>query len=355
MDYNRLSGPKKKIVREALIKVFVGPASLDTFMSDSDLGSLANHVPQTDYDSQVSKLIQVLSGRGQLSTLIENAKQEHPESPYLIDLDTRLQLFDHNEKEQRAVKNKGGLERLVRNCGFADPYSWSTSLLETGRRVCRISYEVSPNAIVYGTGFLIKSDRVLTNYHVIEHLMPGKSGDPAKVTIFFKDIAGAEGELETRRCGLFNNGNDDEWRIGYSRYSEADLRADAGTPNANELDYAEIRLDQPVGDDLGPEGKRGWVDISQAPLLPEDGSIVFILQHPSGQPIKQSIGVTVQSVTPLRLRYDADTLGGSSGGIVLNQLLEPLALHHAGDPTSKIKAEYNQGIPLHLINDDRKT
>jgi hypothetical protein len=36
--------------------------------------------------------------------------------------------------------------------------------------------------------------------------------------------------------------------------------------------------------------------------------------------------------------------------LVLDQELRPVALHHAGDPDSKIKARYNQGIPLHLIH-----
>ena len=35
---------------------------------------------------------------------------------------------------------------------------------------------------------------------------------------------------------------------------------------------------------------------------------------------------------------------------MLDEKLLPVALHHAGDPDSKIKARYNQGIPLHLIH-----
>ena len=50
-----------------------------------------------------------------------------------------------------------------------------------------------------------------------------------------------------------------------------------------------------------------------------------------------------------RLRYDADTLNGSSGSGVFNQRLELAALHHAGDPASKIRAQYNQGIPIGAI------
>jgi V8-like Glu-specific endopeptidase len=61
------------------------------------------------------------------------------------------------------------------------------------------------------------------------------------------------------------------------------------------------------------------------------------------------VGVVVAAVTPLRLRYDADTEAGSSGGLVLNQQLQPIALHHAGDPAAALRATYNQGIPLPLI------
>jgi hypothetical protein len=76
---------------------------------------------------------------------------------------------------------------------------------------------------------------------------------------------------------------------------------------------------------------------------------VLIIQHPEGEPLALAIGVVQDQVTNVRLRYDADTIYGSSGSGVFNQALELIALHHAGDPSSPIRAKYNQGIPIGLI------
>jgi len=104
------------------------------------------------------------------------------------------------------------------------------------------------------------------------------------------------------------------------------------------------------GEDTLAGGSRGWVDLAATTRepVPEPGAIVYVVQHPDGLPLKQAPGVVTPTTTPLRLRYDADTLPGSSGSLVLNSRLEPVALHHAGEPTSHL-ASYNQGIPLNRI------
>ena len=140
-----------------------------------------------------------------------------------------------------------------------------------------------------------------------------------------------------------------DWIVAQSPYSAADLAPDVGLPAETELDFALLRIDSTSVPAL-LAASRGWVDLGSLPPLPQQGAFVFVLQHPKGMPLQHSMGVIQQQATPLRLRYDADTEPGSSGGLVLDQELRPVALHHAGDPDSKIKARYNQGIPLHLIH-----
>ena len=64
-----------------------------------------------------------------------------------------------------------------------------------------------------------------------------------------------------------------------------------------------------------------------------------------------AIGIMQENVkrTDVRLRYDTDTLPGSSGSGVFDQRLDLVALHHAGDPSSKMQARYNEGIPIGKI------
>ena len=186
---------------------------------------------------------------------------------------------------------------------------------------------------------------VLTNFHVIEPLLLGEaSPDTCRVRFDYAERADERHEGVDYRLS-------DNWQERIARYSPADLAVDAGLPSDNELDFAVIRLSDAVGGAPAAAGgpPRGWIDLAEAGDAPGEGAIVFILQHPEGAPIKQTIGIIQESPTPLRLRYDADTDKGSSGALVLDSNLKPVALHHAGDPDSRIKARYNQGIPLHLI------
>jgi V8-like Glu-specific endopeptidase len=134
-----------------------------------------------------------------------------------------------------------------------------------------------------------------------------------------------------------------DWHVASAPYSAADTQED-GQPTAGELDFALLRLAAPAGDKLG------WFKLRDTAPNAAD-TIVFVLQHPEGKPLKQSIGILHQSKTPMRLRYDADTEPGSSGAAVLDQRLELVALHHAGDPNYKTQARYNQGVPVALIRE----
>jgi hypothetical protein len=81
-----------------------------------------------------------------------------------------------------------------------------------------------------------------------------------------------------------------------------------------------------------------------------DSLPVLIVQHPGGTPLAMAIGKSKGiNENGARFRYDADTLGGSSGSGVYDQKLDLVALHHAGDPQSSIRARYNQGIPIARI------
>jgi len=58
----------------------------------------------------------------------------------------------------------------------------------------------------------------------------------------------------------------------------------------------------------------------------------------------------VVSVTPTRVQYRTNTLGGSSGSPCFTQKWELAALHHRGDPKyPDLAGPTNQGIPFGAI------
>jgi hypothetical protein len=83
--------------------------------------------------------------------------------------------------------------------------------------------------------------------------------------------------------------------VDYSKYSRVDPGDQGGFPSLDELDYALLRLNEPIGDAAGPGGqtKRGWVSVSTAPPLPQPTDVLFIVQHPKGQPLKLAVGTIV--------------------------------------------------------------
>ncbi len=341
IDFNRLNGPQSKILRQTLMRVFRRSRALDMFLEENGYEPLEDIVEPGPFKYQAFDLIRELARAGRLDNLVADVRGELAENPDLGELDGRLALADKEAESQRVVRGTG-LERMVRDAGHADVNLWAAQLVASGRRVCRISYQVV-GGVVRGTGFLVAKDLVLTNYHVVEHLLKGKA-EAADVRLSFGYAETADGLSLGDSYRLAQ-----DWIVAHAPYSQADLATGAGLPAAGELDFALLRIDNPAGEVVAPAGQRGWFDLGTVPEPTPGDAIVFVLQHPEGKPLKQSIGVRKESSTPLRLRYDADTEPGSSGAVVLDQRLEPVALHHAGDPDSKVKAKYNQGIPLALI------
>jgi hypothetical protein len=159
------------------------------------------------------------------------------------------------------------------------------------------------------------------------------------------------------------------WQIGHSPYSkaEADGKPDQADPTADELDYALIRLADPIGakpwaqrpNSEGGAPKRGWLKVPDAAPTLKSPMGVLIAQHPNGYPLK--LGVDTDAINQAknlwlngaktRVRYATNTLGGSSGSPVFDLEWNLIALHHYGDPAYSHPPKYNQGVPIHLIRE----
>jgi hypothetical protein len=227
---------------------------------------------------------------------------------------------------------------------------WREALSRVEARVGRV--EIDGRGM--GTGFLVGPDTVLTNYHVLEKILTG--GQPASVALRFDYKVLADG---TRSDGVRVGLHATDWRVDESKYSAAEKagRPDEQAPTADELDYALVRLERPVGkeavDPRAAQGApaRGWLHVPDtAPAFPPKMPLL-IAQHPDGAPLKLALdteGVIGENANHTRVRYATNTEPGSSGSPCFDLNWNLIALHHYGDPAFG-HPKYNQGIPIHLI------
>jgi V8-like Glu-specific endopeptidase len=216
-------------------------------------------------------------------------------------------------------------------------------MAEIGRRICRVQYPLHLS-IGGGTGFLVARDLVLTNYHVIENHASAQL-DSAKIECLFDYAVGSGSSTAVKLAA------GKEWLVDSSRYSPHDPGDIGGVPDAEHLDYALLRLERAIGDEIVDGKQRGWIALDSTKPVPDTKAILFIGQHPQLSPLKLAVGAVLKpNGNGTRVLYDTNTEKGSSGSPCLDVGLNAVLLHHAGDPDyAKLLGDYNQGIPIGLI------
>ncbi len=336
MDWNELSGPQLKILREAILRSFPTVSRFDMFLSDElDKGSLANEVGPGSFEQQIHAYLISIQSEGWTDSLVDALQRQRGKNPWVRRLPDAIRAAGTSAPERLAAAPSMQLEKIVQGGGFADLRIWAQSLALVSAATCRIEF---PTGQAQGTGLLVAPDLVLTNYHVVKRQL-NKEASPADIVCRFGYARDANGLDEGTP---YNLAAGDAWTLDASPFDTVDTGG-AGIASASNLDYAVLRLASPLTD---------WKPIRVAAniALPNADLPVLIVQHPAGTPQALAIGKSLgTNENGSRFRYDADTLGGSSGSPVFNQRLELVALHHAGDPRSEIRAAYNQGIPIGLI------
>lgn len=221
----------------------------------------------------------------------------------------------------------------------ADRVAWKGNELVTGKQetflemsflheglrcaasVVRLGTFTRKDQTFQATGFVIAPDLILTNHHVLHD----EDSAPVKqVDIWFNyelDAASRPRDVD--------------------RY-EGDVGTIVGDPDQ---DWAIVRSKKPF--------KAGYPALSLRPSKPVTaGDFVYIIQHPGGRPKK--IGLLhneVVSVTADRVQYLTDTLPGSSGSPVCNELWQVVALHHRGVDEDSVSGSVrkNQGIHIDRV------
>ena len=247
----------------------------------------------------------------------------------------------------------GTLQAIVQRYGILlDGGTFLDRMRAAMARVCLIRLDDADA----GTGFLVGPDLVLTNHHVVMHVLNGEV-EASSVEFVFDYRRQDDQMIQGPRARLHTPEDQAAWLIDATPPTAVE-RTPSGTPNilaetpADELDFALLRLDRPVGAAHG----RGWFELlHDPPFTFGEGTTLLVLGHPRkagtdvASPLTFAIAADAfQAINPnqTRVQYRTNTLSGNSGSPVLSAAFEVVALHHYGRPN-----RYNQGIPVQAIAD----
>ncbi|MDF1505269.1 trypsin-like peptidase domain-containing protein [Roseisolibacter sp. H3M3-2] len=230
----------------------------------------------------------------------------------------------------------GSLAELEARIGtldrFYDPSRFVQGLLAAEWRICRVEVQQPSGATTCGTGFLVGPDRVLTCCHVVDALFTEGGAAPRDataaraVTLRFDFRRTADGP-DLR--GVAHWLHPTEWYVAHSPVGA--------------LDYALLRIDgapglAPPGADSGSQLRgaraRGWIELPTPPLAPHEEQLLFIMQHPVGEPLALAIGTQCGDLPAdgdAVLRYTTRTEKGSSGAPCFDAQWGLVALHRGSD------------------------
>ena len=174
-----------------------------------------------------------------------------------------------------------------------------------------------------GTGFLVAPDMIVTAFHTVSHLVhdgkPRAGIEPVAVFDFYRGVK-IKG-LTPRDVGRWIPFHED-WLVTWSGHLSWDGRVDIPDPEQTEalrsnLDFALIRLAQPVGHEISQENggrRRQWFEVTSNPPQLQPGQRLSIPQHPAGYPQTIDFGVFVtECPSAARIRYDVESFPGTSG------------------------------------------
>ena len=298
---------------------------------------------------------QVLSAaerEGWTTKLLAAAREANPTNARLMALAEAWQLAPLR------TGTRDALERVIsQEAGFLDITAWRERLGALEGQVGRVEVTV-PGGTIKGTAFLVGPGVCLTNYHVLGRVIEGTVA-PSKALVRFDYKRSGDGVV--LNDGTVHRLPGSDWLIDASPPSPVDSLVDPGQqlPQEDQLDYAVFRLTGEPGEEsiggasAGPKApRRGWIDSAATaePFTAE--STMFVLQHPSGEPLKLAFAPIIGlNGNDTRVQHRVNTEPGSSGSPCFNRNLELSALHHGGDPNFAVghRPQYNEAVPFAAI------
>lgn len=328
-----IRGVQLKRAVEALADAFPRPAKLEQLLEYRLAKRLDALVGPGGTLDRIFDLFQVANSEGWDLELLDAARATNPGHQGLYAVAQELALVPAVPAQLEAListKNR-----------MLDAAGWYRRLGATLPCVCRIELDGKPS----GSGFLVGADLVLTNDHVIDpphRQIAARFDHPSGERQAIPAVIARVTEILDR-----------------SPPSAHDFDpGQRGEATADELDYALLRLERPLGaEPIGAHADpdapmRGWLDITlsgSTTITP--GMPLVIVQHPLGGPMALAFdtnGMLGLNVSGTRVRYRNNTEHGSSGSPCFDQDWNPVALHQSSG-LHKPRPVFNQGIPLSAI------
>jgi hypothetical protein len=345
--------PAQEVELRDLLKSAIGDEDeLDDLLNRLDR-RLADLAPlNKTFGAKVKLVVVNANGRLWWRDLVREASNMVPGDRQLLEFADRVgmsaQVVDGGTPAQVPVNGRALELKIKAAQSTFDIVTWREKIPAIENCVCRIEY---PEGKGRGTGFLVAPGIVLTNYHVIKQMKEGALKASDIVCRFdYKVLSNGVEVGKGRTCRLAAN-----WLAEWSPYSNHDFESEPSLdPSDEELDFAFLRLDSRVGDDVLPNGEtRNWIEVPEDAHDFTASPALYIVQHPDAKPMQIALdSEAVIKSSPTRVRYTTTTEPGSSGSPCFGADWDWVAIHHSGDPkywSQGKKPEYNQGIPVTAI------
>jgi V8-like Glu-specific endopeptidase len=342
----QFDGVTRGELREALLDAF-NPFTFQAMLSERlNKGFFTYAPPYGDFSTQLFTLLDTANRENWIDQIAVKAREFNPGNPKLALFTARLGLGPAPRQE---------LEEIIRRTNaFLDIGVWVAKLTQLEYQVCRIEVPTEQGEMMYGTGFLVGPGLVMTNFHVVDAVVRGEQG--------LTTPEGRSAKAAKVRCRFDYKLLDNQTVNPGTLYTLAERWVvDVSPPlpaQPDNLDCAVLRLatnagNEPISASAGSNGeKRGFIKVPVEEYTFARDTPIIIVQHPQAEPLKiawESNAVDALAPDRSRVTYRTNTAPGSSGSPCFTQNLDPVALHHSGDPNYPPVPVVNEGIPLSSI------
>ncbi|MGN9906614.1 trypsin-like serine peptidase [Phytohabitans sp. LJ34] len=223
----------------------------------------------------------------------------------------------------------------ISSAGWRSPGTGAKAILDAGLRTALIEVDGRRS----GSGVLIGKDLILTAQHVVRS-KSGAKGKPEIVAVFDYDESPLASPAETgTRVPVVEI-------VAESPPAPAELGSASTSAAADHLDFAVLRLISPAPPGTDTYGHATFRSFYELKAVEYDirGAELVVVHHPLGAGQKMSeVKSPRWDMDRTRIRYDSNTLQGSSGGPIVDHDGNLVAIHHY------FGNRRNQGVPISAI------
>ena len=314
----KLSPVQIQNLTEALIVAFYRKTNLEQMVRFSELNeNLDAIVGGTNLREIAFNLVQWAEAHEKVEELLMGARKANADN-------SKLNTISQELLATTLDVIPGQLESIVQqSVNFDDIEHWLEQVKQCSLAVCRIEFPVGTPR---GSGFLLGSDIVVSNYHVIAGIVDHSS---------FKDDLTLRFDYKTDKHG-------EKQQAGIEHHLVGAKNGIITSSPLNKLDYVLLRIN------ISNHHQQIRLALKPQKHTFTQGEPLCIIQHPQGNPQKIALGSLSQiQTTQNRIYYTVNTCNGSSGSPCVNSDGIVVALHQGNKD-----GDSNRGIPFSAILED---